>query len=225
VPKPAELAASGHAGALDALIHAAHRVDQGEADLCAVVGTDSYFSPETIDWLAADNRLDGEGNRDGFIPGEAAGCVVLGSSYARSAFQLPELARLRGAHSARETVLLHGTEEVLGFGLADAILGASAPLRLPDEAADDVYGDINGERYRTDEWCMAILRTNHVLRSVQYQIPATCWGDVGAASGALGCVLAVRAWAGGYAKGPRVLVWGGSEAGLRSAALLEQGSR
>jgi 3-oxoacyl-[acyl-carrier-protein] synthase-1 len=222
-PKAAELAPRGHAGALDALRHAAQRIDDGQADLCAIVGVDSYFSPDTIDWLGDNRRLAGEGNRDGFIPGEAAGCVVVASSYARGALQLPELALVRGVHSARESSVISGTEEVFGHGLAEAILGATASLQLPTEAIDDVYGDINGERYRTDEWCFAILRTNHVLRSVQYQIPASCWGDVGAASGALGCILAVRAWANDYAKGPRALVWGGSEAGLRSAVVLEQG--
>jgi 3-oxoacyl-[acyl-carrier-protein] synthase-1 len=95
-------------------------------------------------------------------------------------------------------------------------------LRLPAEAVDDVYGDINGERYRTDEWGFAVLRTNHALRSVQSEVPTQCWGDVGAASGALGCMLAVRAWARGYAKGTRALVWAGSDGGLRSAVVLEE---
>jgi 3-oxoacyl-[acyl-carrier-protein] synthase-1 len=221
-PEPAQLAASGHAGSLDALRDAVLRIDEGRADLCAVVGVDSYFSPDTIDWLAEHRRLTGEGNRDGFIPGEAAGCIVVASPYARSALQLPALALVRGAHSARESVLLSGNDEILGHGLTEAILGAAGSLQLPAEAIDDVFSDINGERYRTDEWCMALLRMSHVLRSVQYQIPASCWGDAGAASGALGCMLAIRAWQRDYGNGPRALVWGSSEGGLRSAVVLEQ---
>ncbi len=219
---PAEIVARGHAGALEALAQAAKRIAGGQSDLCAVVGADSYFSPDTIEWLMQAGRLVGDANRDGFIPGEAGGCVVVASPYAMGALRLPALAEVRAAFSARESILISGDAEVLGHGLAEAILGAAASLRLPAEAIDDVYGDINGERYRTDEWGFAVLRTNHVLRSVQYELPTGCWGDVGAASGALGCMLAVRAWVRAYAKGPRALVWGGSEAGLRSAVVLEQ---
>jgi 3-oxoacyl-[acyl-carrier-protein] synthase-1 len=137
------------------------------------------------------------------------------------ALALRALAHLRGVHSARESAVIAGEDEVLGHGLADAIRGAAASLQLPAEAIDDVYCDINGERYRTDEWGFAVLRLD-ALRSTQYQMPASCWGDVGAASGALGCVLAARAWSRGYANGPRALVWGRYDGGLRSAAVLEQ---
>jgi len=139
----------------------------------------------------------------------------------------PSLASVRGAASAQEARVLKGDAEVLGHGLTEAVLGAaqSAALRLPDEAIDDVYCDINGERYRTDEWAFTMLRASHVVRDATYSIATSSWGDVGAASGALGCILAARAWARDYAKGPRALVWGSSEGGLRAAVVLEQAKR
>jgi 3-oxoacyl-[acyl-carrier-protein] synthase I len=220
-PRPAELAARGHAGALEAISQAAQRIVAGQSDLCAVVGADSYLAPDTILWLQDAGRLADQGNRDGFIPGEAGGCIVVMSDYAMRMMQLTPLARVRGAFSAREQNLISGDAEVFGRGLEAAILGAAASLQLPAEAVDSVYCDINGERYRTDEWCFAVLRASHAMRTLQYELPAGCWGDVGAASGVLGCMLAVRAWARKYAAGPRALVWGGSEGGLRSAVVLE----
>jgi len=132
-----------------------------------------------------------------------------------------------GTRTPSLTSILKGDVEVLGHGLTEAILGAvqSAALRLPDEAIDDVYCDINGERYRTDEWAFTMLRASHVVRDATYSIATSSWGDVGAASGALGCILAARAWARDYAKGPRALVWGSSEGGLRAAVVLEQAKR
>ena len=135
------------------------------------------------------------------------------------------------AKSAAHEVHLHrsmeersfgkGTE-VLGHGLAAAIAGATASLRLPQEAVDTVFCDINGERYPSHEWGMAVLRTPEVFATTAYESPANLWGDMGAAWGALGCTLAVRAWARGYARGPRALVWGSSDGGLRGAVVLQQ---
>jgi 3-oxoacyl-[acyl-carrier-protein] synthase-1 len=58
-----------------------------------------------------------------------------------------------------------------------------------------------------------------------YHLPVSCWGDIGAASGALLTTLAVRAWSRKYARGPLALVWAGSEAGLRAAVVLQQPRR
>ncbi len=218
VPRPAEVGARGHAGSLDALRDAAERIEDGRSELCIVVGVDSYVAPETIDWLQANRRLAGEDNRDGFVPGEAGACVVL----ARPSLGFSPLAHVRGAHSTREKVSIAADEEVLGRGLTEAIRGATASLRLPTEAVDDVYCDLNGERYRTDEWGFAALRTSRAFRSIAYTMTSSCVGDVGAAHGALGCVLAVRSWARSYANGSRALVWGGSDQGLRAAVVLEE---
>jgi 3-oxoacyl-[acyl-carrier-protein] synthase-1 len=221
LPGAPTLAAPGHAGVIDALRAAAGALDSGRAEIVAIVGVESYLHPDTIDWLDADRRIAGEGNRDGFYPGEAAGCIVLANRSAQAALRRPTLATVRGVHSAHESISIRGEEEVLGHGLTAAVLGATASLQLPMEAVDDVYCDLNGERYRTDEWGFTLLRAGRAMRTVGYHMPAACWGDVGAASGALGCVLAIRAWARGYAHGPRALVWGGSEHGLRAAAVLE----
>ena len=103
---------------------------------------------------------------------------------------------------------------------------AVATLRLPDERIDDLYCDINGERHRTDEWGFTALRHHAAIRDgSDYVTAAGAWGDVGAASGVLSCVLAIRAWERRYAHGPRALIWASSPAGLRGVVILEREER
>lgn len=55
--------------------------------------------------------------------------------------------------------------------MSDAVAGAACVLRLPDEQVDAHYNDINGERYRSEEWGFVALRTAAVWRSLQYEAP------------------------------------------------------
>jgi 3-oxoacyl-[acyl-carrier-protein] synthase-1 len=222
-PHSIELTGRGHAGALDGVQDLFRRAPQTDGEVHAIVAADSYFHPDTVDWLDSNRQIASEGIRSGFIPGEAAGCVVVASTGMLHRARLPSLATVRGAHSALEANVIRGDTEVLGRGLTEAVRGAVASLRSGEEKVDDIYCDINGERYRTEEWVFTVLRTQHALRDTLYEAAASCWGDVGAASGALGCILAIRSWARNYATGTRALVWGSSEGGLRSAVLLERG--
>jgi 3-oxoacyl-[acyl-carrier-protein] synthase I len=109
------------------------------------------------------------------------------------------------------------------LALTEAVHGATASLAGPNERVDDVYCDLNGERYRSEEWGLTLLRSAERFVDGTRTTTATgSWGDMGAASGALSCVLAARAWARDYAAGPLALVWGSSMNGLRSAVLLER---
>lgn len=108
-----------------------------------------------------------------------------------------------------------------GSGLARAVTGALTGLELPRDAVDTAYIDINGERYRSEEWGFVALQVPSAFKTLRYEAPADCWGDVGAASGALASALAVQSWARGYARGPRALVMSGSPDGLRGAFLLQ----
>ena len=66
----------GHAGAFEALRMAAESMTTRKAELCIVLGADSYADPDTLEWLDANGQLKPETNRNGFFPGEAAGAVV-----------------------------------------------------------------------------------------------------------------------------------------------------
>ncbi len=218
-----ELAGAGHAGALRGIAAATEQLRAGRCQVAAVGGVESYFEADTLDALA--DRLGSEGVRSGFHPGEGAGFLILALASTARQLGLRPLATLRGAFAAMEERSLGKGVEVLGHGLAAAISGAAAGIRLPDERVDRVLCDINGERYRSEEWGMAALRTQRVLATTAYDAPADLWGDIGAAWGALGCILAVRSWARNYAPGPRALVWGSSDGGLRGAVVLQEPGR
>jgi len=168
--------------------------------------------------------LPGSAVRSACPPGEAAVALALSSSPpSRSLGPKRMMVLLRGVGTANEP-RLDTPEGLLGEGLAEALRTAAAGLRLPDESVDDLYGDINGERPRTDDWGFALLRFPELTRiDSDHHLVVGSMGDVGAATGALGCLLAARAWERGYAHGPRALIWGGSDGGLRAAAILQKG--
>lgn len=217
----AEIVGRGHAGIACAIERAVQESARGVDVLTVVLGVDSYLHPDTLVWLEC-NRLFGPNSRSGFAPGEAAGCLVLASTRLRKSLGLPCLAVVGGVATAREHRLSGSETGSFGEGMTQAVLGALAGLRLPAEAVDAVFSDINGERYRSEEWGFVTLRAPEAFRAPNYVAPADCWGDVGAASGALLSILAVRSWARDYAPGPRALVMTGSTDGLRGAILLEQ---
>jgi 3-oxoacyl-[acyl-carrier-protein] synthase I len=215
-----ELGPRGHAGSLVALQKAQELLGRG-AESVIVLAADSYLDKETLRWLDDDDRLPGSGVAGGFPPGEAAAALVVTS---RPPPRQGDVALLRGVGGATEPRGRESDEGTLGEGLTQALRSAAANLRLPDEAVDDLYGDINGERHRSDDWAFTCLRFPQLARRLSdYRLCTDCVGDVGAATGALGCVLAVRAWRRGYATGPRALVWAGSDGGLRGAAVLQKG--
>lgn len=217
-----ELAGRGHAGAFRAVEQATARAARagGEDELHVIVGVDSYHHPDTFVWLERTRQFAGPGVRSGFAPGEGAGCLVLASPRLRKQLRLPSLGLVDGVATAQETLLRESETGSFGVGMTRAVTGALGGSTSPREPVDTVYADINGERYRSEEWAFVALRAPWAFRSLEYEAPADCWGDVGAATGPLLSVLAVQSWARGYARGPRALVMAGSPGGLRGAMVL-----
>ncbi|MGH1344858.1 MAG: hypothetical protein ACRBN8_25075 [Nannocystales bacterium] len=207
----------GHAGAAQALVRAS--AEESEA-VHVVVGVDSYLHPHTYVWLEQQGLLAQEGARNGVVPGEAACCLVLASAALQSQLRVQPLARVAGAGHAREERLRDSESGSLGVGLTRAVLDAGAGLAFPDQAADAVFADLNGDRYRSEEWAFLALRAPVAMRSLQYRSPVGSVGDVGAAFMPLSIALAAESFARGYAPGPRALVTAGSHGGLRGAVFL-----
>ena len=81
--------------------------------------------------------------------------------------------------------------------------------------------DLNGERYRANEWGHALSRSFGA--SVPPELvwhPADCLGDCGAAAGVLNVIFGTLALARRSVPDGEVLVWGSSDDGERGAALL-----
>jgi 3-oxoacyl-[acyl-carrier-protein] synthase-1 len=211
----------GHSAGLIALQNAWLEIQAGRSRFCLAGGVDTYLEAETLEWLDEERQLMSAQNRSAFVPGEGAGFCLLASSAAARRHGLDVLAWVVSVATTSEENTLKMDTLSTGQGLTAAIAQATASLSLPSEKVDFTYCDLNGERYRSEEFTFALLRTQAAFVDVIDNLtPADCWGDMGAASGALFAVLAIASGQRGYAKGPRLLLWTSSQGGARSAALL-----
>jgi 3-oxoacyl-[acyl-carrier-protein] synthase I len=212
----------GHAAGLLALATATEQIQTGVLEACLVGGVDSYFHPDTMEWLDENRQLAGAVSRSGFVPGEGAGFCLLMSERAHTGMGLGSLARLLTVAIGRESNLIKTSDICLGAGLTAVVQSVVGSLSSTSETINAVICDINGERYRGEEWGFVCLRlSQYFVDPTAYDSPADCWGDMGAASAPLFAMLACQASARGYSKGPRTLLWAGSEGGLRGAAVIE----
>jgi 3-oxoacyl-[acyl-carrier-protein] synthase-1 len=217
-----QVLADGHAAGLAALAAAAAAVRENGFEACLVGGVDSYLHADTIEWLESNRQLACAISRSAFVPGEAAGFCLLMSDKACARRGLRPLARVAAAAVGRETRLIKSRDVCLGNGLTAVVRSALSQLPSSRERINTVICDINGERYRAEEWAFVCLRLGQFFDDpTAYWSPADSWGDVGAASGPLFTMLACEAAVRGYISGPRTLVWASSEGGLRAAAILE----
>jgi 3-oxoacyl-[acyl-carrier-protein] synthase I len=208
----------GHAGGLMALQAAAQSLHRRDVDMALVVAVDSYHDRQILHSLDLRRRLMSAENRGGFPPGEAASACVLLRADSLVHRGLPRLARLRAAATALEPNTLKASTPCCGEGLSAVLSAVTQRLCSEGGLVTDSYCDLNGERYRNEEFVYALLRTQHAFVDANaYICPADCFGDVGAASGLLYLALAVTAQSRRYAKGDHAVLWAGSDDGYRSA--------
>jgi 3-oxoacyl-[acyl-carrier-protein] synthase-1 len=211
----------GHASGLMALEQAWRIVRNGQAEFCLAGGVDSYLEPETLEWLDQEKQLLSDENRLGFPPGEGAGFCLVALATAARRLRMSVLAWIVTAATTTERNLIKTDNVCVGKGLSDLFTQITSVLKVPDERINTTYCDMNGERYRSEEFAFTVLRTQFAFVDAMDNLtPADCWGDMGAASGGLFAALAIASGLRRYASGPRAFMWAGSEAGKRSAVLL-----
>ena len=217
---------NGHSAGLMGIDYACRSIRSGKAEFCLVGGVDSYLDPDTLDWLEECEQVHNVQNAWGFIPGEGAGFSLLCSEAAASRYELDVLGYLLSVGVAQEENRIKTETVCIGKGLTNAVDDAFQSLASPETLIDDTICDLNGESYRSDEFGFMLARmSEHFANATDYEAPADCWGDVGAASGPLFVALASLAAVKGYAKGPNTLLWTSSEGGDRAAAVFESKSR
>ncbi len=195
---------AGRVGFVEALGHAARLADTGKT---AVVGAfDSLVCSALLGELHAHGRLRVAGAQVGLQPGEAGAFVVVEPDGAGA------LARLGGGALGREADHLYSGRPALGRVLAEVV------ERPPDAGPVWPVSDCNGEMFCGADWGQAIVRSARLrAASGQTLYPATSVGDTGAASAAVGLVLAVRAFVRGYAPAPTALLLASGALGARGA--------
>jgi 3-oxoacyl-[acyl-carrier-protein] synthase-1 len=211
---------AGNAGGLMCMERALSIIGSGKSQVCLVGGVDSYLTAETLEWLDDLDQLHSETTIWGFCPGEGAGFCLFMSAEAAHKFDLFPSVELLGARSAMEANRIKTETVCIGEGLSHAFRNTLASLPA-DSRATHTICDMNGEPYRGNEYGFAMMRSpGKFADDADFQTPADCWGDVGAASGTLFAMLAESAAKKHYAPGPLTFLWASSEGGLRAAALL-----
>lgn len=200
-----QLVRCGHAAGAFALSAAIELLQKGGREAVLVGGVDTYCHDATLQKLDADYRLQTQSSFDGFIPGEAAGFVLLTQGAAGSH---PELV---GAWTGIEPA---GTSEEVDDD--DPVNIAETMTELVDAAvAEGAFGgagipwvitDINGERHRVREWSLIQVRRqitsdNCVLERLPQGV-----GDVGAASALVALNNACALWRARCAPANRVMI-------------------
>ena len=207
-----EVFALPEGGSTSAIALAHQAIVSDKLDVCVAGGVDSHLHQETLSWLDQRTQLSSSGSRSGFVPGEAAAFVLLCSASAARKLGLSPSLEISGVGLTDEPNRLKTPTVCLGEGLALAIGQA---IQAPP---DQVFCDLNGERYRSEEWALASLRLPELLPDPsRYQAPARVLGDVGAASGATFIALIAQALNRNYGRARRFLACTSSEAGKRAA--------
>lgn len=213
----------GHAGGHLGLDEANKQFSARALDACLVAGVDSYLEPETLEWLEECDQIHGAGplnNAWGFIPGEAAGAVLMATEDFVWRHRLSTLGEVLSVGIGHETKLIKTDAVCIGEGLTQAFRGALAVLK-PGELIHNVFCDMNGEKYRADEYGFSTLRTKQHFRSASdFVAYADCWGDVGAAGVPLHMAAAVISHKKRYCKGLLSFIWASSESGERGATVI-----
>jgi 3-oxoacyl-[acyl-carrier-protein] synthase-1 len=196
----------------------------GRSRLALVGGVDTFLDRDLLCLLDREGRVASQDNPDGFIPGEGAAFLCLGSPEAALSLELSPIARIEGVGIAFEKGHLYGDDACLGEGLAAAFrnLFASAPDR---QAVRSVYCTLNGEHFGAKEWGAAYLR-NRERFAEEFDVihPADCFGDAGAAMAPLLIGLGAEGLRKGYRR-ETCLVWCSSDRGDRGAVLVGGGGK
>lgn len=208
----------GHAGGLIAMQAAAQALERGEIGVALVLAVDSYHHPLSLSSLDLHRRLMSARNPGGFPPGEGAGACLLANSGSLARYGLKPLAWVRAACTAIEPSPLRSAEPCTGQGLTAVIAAVARDTARHGDVISATYCDLNGERYRSEEFLYSLMRTQEAFANAHdYVAPADCWGDVGAASGPLLMSLAVEVGRTEPARGRTPLLWASSDRGDRAA--------
>jgi 3-oxoacyl-[acyl-carrier-protein] synthase-1 len=211
---------SGRAAALLALRAGARFLAEQRADAVLVGGVDTYLDLALLAELDAEGRILGQRVMDGFVPGEGAAFVLLRAPAATSTEERPPSVALLGVATAEDPGHRYSSEPARGEGLAHAMDSLFTAMPSPTAAIESVFAGFNGESFQAKEWGVARLRhTDRFAPAARIDHPADCFGDAGAALGALLLALAHAALIRGNRKGP-ALVFASSDREQRGCALL-----
>lgn len=211
------LVAQGRVSVAVALAQARTLITQGRAERVLIAAVDGLLDWQSLSHFERASRLLTPEHSNGFMPGEAAGALLVGKPSGLAG----ELV-CSGLGFAREAAHIDSGEPLRADGLSKAIKAALAEAGLAMHDMDFRITDLSGEQYYFKEATLALSRTMRTLKEA-FDIwhPAECTGETGAAAGATVIALALEACRKGYAPGPHVLAHMANDAGPRVAIALQ----
>jgi 3-oxoacyl-[acyl-carrier-protein] synthase-1 len=217
-PAASRTFAEGKVAVARAIEHARRLLYDDGFAVVLVLAVDSLLDWESITAYQAEGRLLTSCDADGFLPGEAAGALLLG----RDGHGGESICA--GLGFALETATPGADLPLRGDGLALAFRRALADAGLAMHEIDHRIADVSGEQYYFREADLALSRTLRRQKNVfDLWHPADCVGEVGAAAGAIVLCVADAAFRKGYGPGPRMLAHFSGDDGQRAAIVLQAG--
>jgi 3-oxoacyl-[acyl-carrier-protein] synthase-1 len=209
----------GRVGVAVALAQARRWLAEPNFPRLLVAATDSLMSWSTLSHYDQKDRLISARNSDGFMPGEAAGAMLLGAPTGGAGEVV-----CTGIGFGREPAHIDSELPLRADGLSQAFKAALTDSGCQMHDIDFRITDNSGEQYYFKEAALALSRILHV-RKEDFDIwhPAECTGEVGAASGASIIATVQAACDKQYTKGPTILAHMANDDGQRAALTLQYG--
>jgi 3-oxoacyl-[acyl-carrier-protein] synthase I len=213
----------GNASTMYAIEQAGQLIESNPAAMCIIGGIDSLLRASTLSWFEKDNRLKSisYGRHQGLIAGEAVGFLTVEDPARAKQANRPVLARISGLGIVEKPASRAENSTSRGTGLTNACRTALNGGKGKEIRA--LFGDLNGENSRALEWSMAETRcfkSSDGRR--QLWTPANCYGDIGAASGAVMANIVTQGFVRGWLQSP-TLIFCSDDHGSCGAMVVEKG--
>lgn len=201
--------AEGHTAVAAGMDAARERLAYGRWQRVLLLAVDTLLDRSSITWLLDSQRLKRPGHPHGVMPGEAA--VVLLLEHPGERLGQPVGVTVEDVAVERSPTDVAKDSVQREPAVARARRWRSAFSRLSpalDLASSvDQYVDLTGEIGRAEVWGHLQPHLHQRITAGRTWFPAEGFGETGAASSAVACVLAARSWARSYAGGDRALIW------------------
>lgn len=208
----------GRVGVAVAMMYARELLLAENVNHVLIVAVDSLISRLTLEDYGSTERLINKINSNGFVPGEAAGALLVSLSV--SADHL----LCMGIGLGTEKSTINAELPLRADGLTNAINQALIDSKKPNVVISYRITDLSGEHYYFREASLALSRSNlHVLKDFDIWHPAESIGECGSAAGLAIVAFASEAYKKSYAPGTTVLAHMSNDNGARAAILLGGG--
>ena len=209
-----QIIAHGRISAFLALMHARRCLTEERSQYVLIAAADSLLTSTTLRGFEQSERLLTSINSNGFMPGEGAAAILIGSPQKGSYLSCVSLG------FATEPATIDSEGPLRGEGLARAIKAALTDSEREIQDLDFRITDISGEQYYFKEASLALSR---IMRAPKEEFniwhPAECIGESGAVVGVVNIGVADAACRKGYAPGRNVLCHAAGDSDERAAAV------